>query len=327
VKKLGEKVSKIGADLAEPSLTGQMKEMLRGNLNLAASQYKSAQSELEKVLAAELIARAKLMELSGQFFEFQKDMKSGDKQLTRVKAELEAARNSGSFEKMQKEKAEHVAEEKSKLVSEGIQTINGLAQGLNNVTEDKSNMEKTIKGLETEIKKSNLQHNERMFVRGAIRIEGTKESFVQADQNGTVKQTVFIDAIATLVGEKKENIQITDVSDATLSKETPVKTSIRRRRLLGNIRGIMPTASSPPSPLVDIRFRIFTTNPKSVAEVLKSKMPVFASDYGFANSVLLQNNVVLNDDASSSPLPKDGPAMHMKNSSSATGTSATAQKE
>ena len=69
------------------------------------------------------------------------------------------------------------------------------------------------------------------------------------------------------------------------------------------------------------------TNPKSVAEVLKSKMPVFASDYGFANSVLLQNNVVLNDDASSSPLPKDGPAMHMKNSSSATGTSATAQKE
>jgi hypothetical protein len=320
VKKLGEKVSKIGADLAEPSLTGQMKEMLRGNLNLAASQYKSAQSELEKALAAELIARAKLMELSGQFFEFQKDMKSGDKQLTRVKAELEAARNSGSFEKMQKEKAEHVAEEKSKLVSEGIKTINGLAQGLNNVTEDKSNMEKTIKGLETEIKKSNLQHNERMFVRGAIRIEGTKESFAQADQNGTVKQTVFIDAIATLVGEKKENIQITDVSDATLSKETTVKTSIRRRRLLGNIRGIMPTASSPSSPLVDIRFRIFTTNPKSVAEVLKSKMPVFASDYGFANSVLLQNNVVLNDDASSSPLPKDGPAMH---TSSATGTSAT----
>ena len=67
VKALGVKISSFGAQLADGNLNSQMKEMLRGNLNLASSQYKSAQSELQKVLAEELVARAKLMEISGQF--------------------------------------------------------------------------------------------------------------------------------------------------------------------------------------------------------------------------------------------------------------------
>ena len=72
MKALGVKISSFGAQLADGNLNSQMKEMLRGNLNLASSQYKSAQSELQRVLAEELVARAKLMEISGQFYESQK---------------------------------------------------------------------------------------------------------------------------------------------------------------------------------------------------------------------------------------------------------------
>merc|ERR1711907_401612 len=93
VKTLGAKVSSFGAQLADSNLNSQMKEMLRGNLNLASSQYKSAQSELQRRLAEELVARAKLMEISGQFYESQKGKKSSVKEIARLSEELYASRN------------------------------------------------------------------------------------------------------------------------------------------------------------------------------------------------------------------------------------------
>jgi hypothetical protein len=306
VKALGVKVSQIGGDLADKTINDQMKQMLRGNLNLAASQYRSAQSELQKFLADELIARAKLMELSGQFYEFQKGQKSGDKQLVRMKSELEASRNTEEFLKMEKEKSDHLLEEKTKLVTSGIETIKQLSEGLDKVSDEKLTNEKRVKSLETEIKKANLHLNDRIFVRAAIRIEGTKELFTKPDANGTVMETAFIEAISHLVDTKKENIQITDVSDASLAK--------RRRRLQGNIRGALPSTSTSFSPLVDIRFKIFTPKPDAVVNVLKTKMPEFASGYGFKNSVLLENTAVV-----TAPQPRD------QDSKSMTGATGGAQ--
>jgi hypothetical protein len=287
VKALGVKVSQIGGDLADKTINDQMKQMLRGNLNLAASQYRSAQSELQKFLADELIARAKLMELSGQFYEFQKGQKSGDKQLVRMKSELEASRNTQEFLKMEKEKSDHLLEEKTKLVASGIETIKQLSEGLDKVSEEKSTNEKKVKSLETEIKKANLHLNDRTFVRAAIRIEGTKELFTKPDANGTVRETAFVEAISHLVDVRKENIQITDVSDAVVAK--------RRRRLQGNIRGALPSTTSLSPLLVDIRFKIFTPKPDAVVNVLKTKMPEFASGYGFKNSVLLENTAIFTE--------------------------------
>merc|ERR1711871_1151552 len=206
VKTLGAKVSSFGAQLADSNLNSQMKEMLRGNLNLASSQYKSAQSELQRRLAEELVARAKLMEISGQFYESQKGKKSSVKEIARLSAELAASRNTALINQQDKEKAEHIAAEKTKLVSEGIETINRLSDGLDKVTEDKLRMEKSIRSLEIEIKNSTLQHNERMFVRAAIRVDGIKDSFTQVNSNGTTAEVAFIESIVDLVGEKKENV-------------------------------------------------------------------------------------------------------------------------
>ena len=66
------------------------------------------------------------------------------KEIARLSAELAASRNTVLIYQQDKEKAEHIAAEKTKLVSEGIDTIKRLSEGLDKVTEDKSRMEKSI---------------------------------------------------------------------------------------------------------------------------------------------------------------------------------------
>ena len=47
-----------------------------------------------------------------------------------------------------------------------------------------------------------------MFVRAAIRVDGTKDSFTQVNSNGTTAEAAFIESIADLVGEKKKMFKL-----------------------------------------------------------------------------------------------------------------------
>ena len=78
---------------------------------------------------------------------------------------------------------------------------------------------------------------------------------------------------------KRKNVQITDVSDVKV--QTTMQRAMGRRRLLGNIRGIMPSSAPAEAKQIEIRFKIFTSNPQSASSNLASKMPLLATDYGF----------------------------------------------
>ena len=69
-------------------------------------------------------------------------------------------------------------------------------------------MENNIKSLETEIKNSTLQFNERMFVRAAIRVDGTKDSFTQVNSNGTTAEAAFIESIADFTVKRKRMFKL-----------------------------------------------------------------------------------------------------------------------
>jgi hypothetical protein len=263
VANLEAKVRRASADLATAP-TAAARDVLKSNLNYQSMQLQKAQKNMEEKMAAELVARSRVMELSGEFYEY-KDPANGDDKLKAIQTELKAARASSTAVLNAQEEMQQQLGNKDALIADGTKKITELSSGLASLTDANNKANAEIRRSHDELRRTSHPDHQKQFVRATLRLHAKLSIFLDANSSYTSKMAKkFEAAVASVLNVHANAVHINDVVDVSDEGSSIGSRTALRRRLLGNIRD---SATS-----VDLRFRIITSSPKDVSMRLDKSM-------------------------------------------------------
>eukprot|EP00505_MAST-04D_sp_SCG-Rhode-Island_P002405 Stramenopile-MAST_4_protein_2405 len=263
VANLEAKVRRASGDLASAP-TAAARDVLKSNLNYQSMQLQKAQKNMEGKMAAELVARSRVMELSGEFYEF-KEPTDGDAKLKATQAELKAARASSTYVLNAQEELKQQLENKDSLIADGVNKITELSSGLVTLTDSSNKANAEIRRAHDELRRTSQPDHQKLFVRATIRLNAKRSLFLDANASYTSEMAKKFEAAVAKVLKLHTNVvHINDVQDVS-EEGSPIgaRTGLRRR-LLGNVRQL--------AGALDVRFRIVTSAPQDVSMRLDKSM-------------------------------------------------------